>query len=51
MGWDGVERYLPAIEGIYHESLTAPFHQAGQQIEDPKLKAGLEGKETLGEYQ
>ena len=35
----GVDRYLPDIEGIYHESLTTPFQQAGQQIGDPELKA------------
>lgn len=35
----GVEGYLPDIEGIYRASLTAPFQQAGEQIEDPELKA------------
>ena len=35
----GVEGYLPDIEEIYHESLTRPFQQAGQQIEDPELNA------------
>ena len=35
----GSESYLPDIEGIYHESLTTPFQQAGQQIEDPEIKA------------
>ncbi len=35
----GVDRYLPDIEGVYHESLTTPFQQAGQQIEDLELKA------------
>lgn len=35
----GVEDYSPDIEGIYRASLTAPFQQAGQQIEDPMLRA------------
>ena len=35
----GSESYLPDIEGTYHESLTTPFQQAGQQIEDPEIKA------------
>jgi len=34
----GFECYLPDIEGVYHESLTTPFQQAGQQIEDPELR-------------
>ena len=35
----GAESHLPDIKGIYYESLTTPFQQAGQQIEDPELKA------------
>ena len=38
----GVDRYLPDIEGVYHESLTTPFQQAGQQMEDPDLKAAYD---------
>ena len=38
----GLERYLPDIEGVYHESLTTPFGQAGQQIEDHELKTAYD---------
>ena len=38
----GVDRYLPDIEGVYHESLTTPFQQAGQRMEDPGLKAAYD---------
>ena len=38
----GVDRYLPNIEGVYYESLTTPFQQAGHQMEDPELKAAYD---------
>ena len=38
----GIDRYLPDVEGVYHESLTTPFQQAGQQMEDPELKTAYD---------